>query len=144
MPLPALPIAGLLLLVTLRVATPYAAVAALTAAFFMVEIIEGAFGAAIMNVGRSDVAAAWRVLNTGGNAGGVWGGAFITGTVFAPAAAGADSILSRTCFSTLRSLAGQIALVAADGLAVIGLQFLEYQGRDDGPGAEHGSARWMP
>jgi ACS family glucarate transporter-like MFS transporter len=33
-PLLALPIAGLLLLVTLRVATPYAAVAALTVAFF--------------------------------------------------------------------------------------------------------------
>ena len=101
-PLVSLPIAGLLLLVTLRVATPYAAVAALTAAFFMVEINEGAFGAAIMNVARTDVAAAWGVLNTGGNAGGiiaqplvgfltnggVWGGAFITGSVFALVAAG--------------------------------------------------------
>jgi len=101
-PLVALPIAGLLLLVTLRVATPYAAVAALTAAFFMVEINEGAFGAAIMNVARADVAAAWGVLNTGGNAGGIiaqplvgfltnggmWRGAFITGTVFAFVAAG--------------------------------------------------------
>ena len=101
-PLVALPIAGLLLLVTLRVATPYAAVAALTAAFFMVEINEGAFGAAIMNVARADVAAAWGVMNTGGNAGGIiaqplvgfltnggaWGGAFITGTVFALVAAG--------------------------------------------------------
>ncbi len=101
-PLVTLPIAGLLLLVTLQVATPYAAVAALTVAFFMVEINEGAFGAAIMNVARSDVAVAWGVLNTGGNAGGiiaqplvgfltnggVWGGAFITGTVFALVAAG--------------------------------------------------------
>ncbi len=101
-PLVTLPIAGLLLLVTLQVATPYAAVAALTAAFFMVEINEGAFGAAIMNVARSDVAVAWGVLNTGGNAGGiiaqplvgfltnggVWGGSFITGTVFALVAAG--------------------------------------------------------
>ncbi len=101
-PLVTLPIAGLLLLVTLRAATPHAAVVALTAAFFMVEINEGAFGAAIMNVARSDVAAAWGVLNTGGNAGGiiaqplvgfltnggVWGGAFITGTVFALVAAG--------------------------------------------------------
>ena len=101
-PLVALPIAGLLLLVTLRVATPYAAVAALTAAFFMVEINEGAVGAAIMNVARADVAAAWGVLNTGGNAGGIiaqplvgfltnggmWRGAFITGTVFAFVAAG--------------------------------------------------------
>jgi len=101
-PLVTLPIAGLLLLLTLRVATPYSAVVALTAAFFMVEINEGEFGAAIMNVARSDVAAAWGVLNTGGNAGGIiaqplvgfltdggaWGGAFITGTVFALVAAG--------------------------------------------------------
>jgi sugar phosphate permease len=101
-PIVTLPIAGLLLLVTLRVATPYGAVAALTVAFFMVEITEGAFGAAIMNVARADVAAAWGVMNTGGNAGGiiaqplvgfltnggVWGGAFITGTVFALVAAG--------------------------------------------------------
>jgi MFS transporter, ACS family, glucarate transporter len=101
-PLVTLPIAGLLLLVTLRVATPYAAVAALTVAFFMIEITEGAFGAAIMNVARADVAAAWGVMNTGGNAGGIiaqplvgfltnggaWGGAFITGTVFALVAAG--------------------------------------------------------
>jgi ACS family glucarate transporter-like MFS transporter len=101
-PVVTLPIAGLLLLVTLRVATPYSAVAALTAAFFMVEINEGAFGAAIMSVARSNVAAAWGVLNTGGNAGGViaqplvgfltnsgvWSGAFITGTVFSLMAAG--------------------------------------------------------
>ena len=101
-PLVTLPIAGLLLLVTLHVETPYAAVAALSAAFFMVEINEGAFSAAIMSIARSDVAAAFGVLNTGGNAGGViaqplvgfltnggaWGGAFSTGTVFAMLAAG--------------------------------------------------------
>jgi ACS family glucarate transporter-like MFS transporter len=101
-PLVTLPIAGVLLLVALRVTTPYAAVAALTVTFFMIEITEGAFGAAIMNVARADVAAAWGVMNTGGNAGGIiaqplvgfltnggaWGGAFITGTVFALVAAG--------------------------------------------------------
>ena len=101
-PLLTLPVAGLLLLVTIHVAMPSAAVLALTAAFFMVEINEGVYGAAIMRVARSDVAAAWGVLNTGGNAGGiitqplvgfltnggVWGGAFITGTVFALVAAG--------------------------------------------------------
>ncbi len=100
-PLLALPIAGILLLVTLHVATPYAAVATLTAAFFMVEITEGAYGAAIMRVARTDVAAAFGVLNTGGNVGGivaqpimgfltnsgVWGGAFISGTGFALVAA---------------------------------------------------------
>jgi len=101
-PLVTLPIAGVLLLVALRVTTPYAAVAALTVTFFMIEITEGAFGAAIINVARADVAAAWGVMNTGGNAGGIiaqplvgfltnggaWGGAFITGTVFALVAAG--------------------------------------------------------
>jgi ACS family glucarate transporter-like MFS transporter len=100
-PLLSLPVAGALLLVTLQVATPYAAVATLTAAFFMVEITEGAYGAAIMHVARSDVAAAFGVLNTGGNIGGIlaqpvmglltssgaWGGAFASGTVFAVAAA---------------------------------------------------------
>jgi ACS family glucarate transporter-like MFS transporter len=101
-PLVSLPIAGFLLLVALRVATPYAAVAALTVTFFMIEITEGAYGAAIMNVARADVATAWGVMNTGGNAGGIiaqplvgfltnggaWGGAFITGTVFALLTAG--------------------------------------------------------
>lgn len=101
-PLVTLPAAGVLLLVTVRVATPYAAVAALFAAFFMVEINEGAYWAAMMRVARSDVAAASGVLNTGGNVGGIiaqplvgfltnsgaWGGAFMTGLVFALVAAG--------------------------------------------------------
>jgi sugar phosphate permease len=100
-PLLALPLAGLLLLVTLWVTTPYAAVATLAAAFFMVEITEGAFGAAMMHVARSDIATAWGIENTGGNVGGIitqplvgyltnggaWAGAFITGTVFAFVAA---------------------------------------------------------
>ena len=100
-PLLALPVAGILLLVTLRVATPYAAVATLAAAFFMVEITEGAYGAAVMQVARTDVAAAFGVLNTGGNVGGIiaqpimgfltnggaWGVAFMSGTVFALIAA---------------------------------------------------------
>ncbi len=101
-PLLTLPVASLLLLVTLRVATPYAAVAALVAAFFMVEINEGAYAAAMMRVARSDVAAAVGIQNTGGNVGGIitqplvgfltnggaWGGAFMTGIVFALVAAG--------------------------------------------------------
>lgn len=101
-PLLTLPAAGLLLLVTLRVATPYAAVAALTVAFFMVEINEGAYWATMMRVARSDIAAASGVLNTGANVGGIiaqplvgfltnsgaWGGAFMTGIVFALVAAG--------------------------------------------------------
>jgi sugar phosphate permease len=101
-PLLSLPLAGLLLLVTLRAATPYAAVAALVAAFFMVEVNEGAYAAAMMRIARSDVAAAVGIQNTGGNAGGIitqplvgflsnggaWGGAFMTGIVFALVAAG--------------------------------------------------------
>lgn len=100
-PVVTLPIAGALLLVTMRVSTPYAAVLALAVAFFMVEITEGAYWAATMRVARADTAAATGVLNTGGNVAGiitqpfvgyltnsgVWGGVFITGTVFAVAAA---------------------------------------------------------
>jgi MFS transporter, ACS family, glucarate transporter len=100
-PLVALPGAGILLLVTLHVATSYAAVASLTAAFCMVELTEGAYGAAVMQVARRDVAAAFGVLNTGGNVGGIiaqpimgfltstgsWSSAFISGTVFAWVAA---------------------------------------------------------
>jgi ACS family glucarate transporter-like MFS transporter len=101
-PLLALPVAGLMLLVTLWVATPYLAVAALTAVFFLIEITEGVFGAAIMRVARADIATAWGIANTGGNIGGMitqplvgfltntgaWGSAFITGTVFASVAGG--------------------------------------------------------
>jgi sugar phosphate permease len=100
-PLLALPAAGLLLLMTLWVTTPYAAVATLAVAFFMIELTEGVFGAAVMHVARTDVAAAFGVLNTGGNVGGIiaqpimgfltnsgaWGSAFISGTVFAFVAA---------------------------------------------------------
>jgi len=67
----------------------------------MVEITEGAYGAAVMQVARTDVAAAFGVLNTGGNVGGIiaqpimgfltnggaWGVAFMSGTVFALIAA---------------------------------------------------------
>jgi ACS family glucarate transporter-like MFS transporter len=102
-PLVTLPIAGVLLLVTITVTTPYAAVAALTFAFCAVEVNEGAYWAATMRVARQDTAAATGVLNTGGNVGGVitqpivgalsgagaWNAAFVTGTVFALVAAGA-------------------------------------------------------
>jgi sugar phosphate permease len=100
-PLLALPVAGIMLLVVTKVSMPSAAVLALAVAFFMVELTEGAYWASIMRVARADVAAASGILNTGGNAGGIithpvvgfltsggaWGGAFITGTVFAVVAA---------------------------------------------------------
>jgi ACS family glucarate transporter-like MFS transporter len=102
LPLATLPIAGALLLVSIHVATPYMAVAALAVAFCAIELNEGAYWAATMRVARADTAAATGVLNTGGNSGGIvaqplvgalsgigaWDGAFITGTVFALIAAG--------------------------------------------------------
>jgi ACS family glucarate transporter-like MFS transporter len=110
-PLLALPVTAVLLLVTIRVSTPTAAVLTLTVAFFMVEITEGAYGAAIMRVATADVAAAMGILNTGGNIGGiftqpivgfltdrgVWGGAFITGTAFALAAAAVWLVIHAEC-----------------------------------------------
>jgi ACS family glucarate transporter-like MFS transporter len=101
-PLVTLPLAGVLLLVTINVATPYVAVATLAVAFCAIEFNEGAYWAAAMRVARADTAAATGVLNTGGNTGGIvtqplvgalsavgaWNGAFMTGTVFALVAAG--------------------------------------------------------
>lgn len=100
-PLVTLPVAGLLLLVTIGVAAPYAAVLALMATFFMVEINEGAYWAATMRVARADTGAATGVLNTGGNMGGIisapiigalsgagdWNLTFVIGAVFAFVAA---------------------------------------------------------
>jgi ACS family glucarate transporter-like MFS transporter len=73
-PMITLPAAGLMLLVTTQVATPYSAVAALTAAFCLVECTEGAFWAATMCVAQADTAAATGVLNTGGNLAGIFTG----------------------------------------------------------------------
>ena len=101
-PLVTLPIAGLMLLVTIRAATAYAAVAALTVAFCAVEFNEGAYWAATMRVARADTGAATGVLNTGGNTGGIvcglvvgaladagsYSACFVTGTVFALVGAG--------------------------------------------------------
>jgi len=96
-PMISLPLAGLLLLVAVGVAAPYAAVLALMATFFMVELNEGPFWAATMRVARSDTGAATGVLNTGGNFAGIvsapvigalsgaghWHATFVIGAVFA-------------------------------------------------------------
>jgi MFS transporter, ACS family, glucarate transporter len=96
-PMIALPIAGILLLVTLSVTTPWSAVVALGAAFAAVEVNEGAYWAATMRIARADTGAAAGVLNTGGNAGGIvcqpvvaflsasgnWEAAFATGAALA-------------------------------------------------------------
>ena len=100
-PLVTLPLAGVMLIVTTHLATPYAAVAGLTAAFCLIEFNEGAYWAATMRVARADTAAATGVLNTGGNFGGIltgpilgylsgvgaWSGAFALGTLFCLVAA---------------------------------------------------------
>lgn len=100
-PLVALPLVGVLLLVAVRTANAYVAVAALTACFGFVEINEAAYWAASMAVGRSDSMAVGGVLNTGGTLGGIigipviaylsgqhaWGAAFAIGSVCAVAAA---------------------------------------------------------
>jgi ACS family glucarate transporter-like MFS transporter len=102
-PLIALPAVGALLLLTIAVSKPYAAVLALAAAFGAVEINEGAYWAATMRVARADTGAATGVLNTGGNLGGIlcqpivaalsaagaWNLAFATGSALALVAAGA-------------------------------------------------------
>jgi ACS family glucarate transporter-like MFS transporter len=96
-PMISMPLAGLLLLVAIGVSTPYAAVFALMATFFMVELNEGAYWAATMRVARSDTGAATGVLNTGGNVAGMvsapiigalsgagnWNLTFVIGAAFA-------------------------------------------------------------
>ncbi len=96
-PLVALPAAALLLFLAVDAANPYVAVAALTLCFAAIEMTEGPFWAAVMEVARADTMAATGVLNTGGNIGGIvatpiiaylsaqhyWTAAFLVGSVFA-------------------------------------------------------------
>jgi ACS family glucarate transporter-like MFS transporter len=103
-PLLALPCAGLLLLVTISVASPIVSVLALMATFFAVELNEGAYWAAAMRVARADTGAATGVMNTGGNLAGMvsapivgalsgsghWNATFVIGTAFA--------IIAATCW----------------------------------------------
>ena len=100
-PMVSMPLAGLLLLVAISVSAPYAAVLALMATFFMIELNEGAYWAATMRIARSDTGAATGVLNTGGNFAGIvsapivgalsgagnWNATFVIGAVFAFVAA---------------------------------------------------------
>ena len=96
-PLVALPASALLLFLAVDAANPYIAVAALTLCFAAIEMTEGPFWAAVMEVARADTMAATGVLNTGGNIGGIvatpiiaylsahhyWTAAFLIGSVFA-------------------------------------------------------------
>ena len=118
-PLVALPAAGALLLLAVHVNSAYAAVGALAVAFAAVELTEGPYWAATMQVARADTMAATGVLNTGGNLGGVvgipivtyfwnqgaWTAAFATGTVFALVAAGLWLIVDPDRHAKLRATA---------------------------------------
>ena len=100
-PLLALPVSALLLLVAVNAASPYLAVAALAACFGCIELTEGAYWGAGMNVGRGDTMAVCGLMNTGGNLGGIisipivahfsgqhqWHTAFVIGVAFAVAGA---------------------------------------------------------
>ena len=95
-PMVALPLSGLLLLITVNLSSPYAAVAALALAYAIVELCEGPFWAVTMFVARADTMSATGILNTGGNGGGLigipivaylsghgqWTTAFVIGAVF--------------------------------------------------------------
>jgi ACS family glucarate transporter-like MFS transporter len=96
-PLVALPTAGMLLLVTVHLGNPYAAVVALALCYAVIELTEGSYWATTMFIARADSMTATGVLNTGGNAGGLigipivaylsghaaWTAAFVIGTLFA-------------------------------------------------------------
>lgn len=93
-PLVALPLAGVLLLIGVESTSPYWAVGALSLAFAAIEMTEGPYSAATTAVGREHTMAAWGVVGTGGNLGGIigtplvawlsshnaWTAAFLTGT----------------------------------------------------------------
>ena len=96
-PVVSLPLAGLLLFAGVESTNPYLAVGALSLAFAAIEITEAAYSAATTAVAREHTMAAWGVVGTGGNLGGVigtplvavlsahhaWTAAFLTGTASA-------------------------------------------------------------
>jgi ACS family glucarate transporter-like MFS transporter len=102
-PLIAMPVAAVLLLVSVNAANPYWAVAGLALCFAAVELNEGAYWGAAMTVGRGETMAVSGVMNTGGNLGGIigipiigylsgehlWHAAFVVGAGFAVASAAA-------------------------------------------------------
>jgi ACS family glucarate transporter-like MFS transporter len=96
LPIVALPLAAAFLYVTVSVASPYWAIAALCLAYAIDEVNEGNYWGVAMRLEPSDSMAATAVLNMGGNLGGVMGTYFIAkissaaggwGIVFATGAA---------------------------------------------------------
>jgi ACS family glucarate transporter-like MFS transporter len=100
-PLVAMPLAGILLLITIHLNNPYLAVTALTVCYGMVELTEASYWGCVMSVGRADTMMVSGFMNTGGNLGGIigipivaylsgehlWNAAFLLGTGFAVASA---------------------------------------------------------
>lgn len=101
LPLISLPLGAIMLIAIPAVGSVALAVAALTLAFFAMEVNEGPYWAATMSIARADTGAATGVLNTGGNVGGIicqpvvaalvaggeWTSAWLSGAVFALLAA---------------------------------------------------------
>ncbi|HWN06554.1 MAG TPA: MFS transporter [Steroidobacteraceae bacterium] len=102
LPLVTLPLAALFLYLTVSLANPYWAIAALCLGFGSVELNEGNYWGVAMRLAPNDSMAATAVLNTGGNLGGVigtpviaalsaaqggWGIVFATGIVTSVVAA---------------------------------------------------------
>jgi nitrate/nitrite transporter NarK len=101
LPLLSLPLGAVMLVAIPAVGSVLLAVAALTLAFFAIEVNEGPYWAATMRVARADTGAATGVLNTGGNIGGIvcqpmvaalvaggdWTSAWLIGAAFAALAA---------------------------------------------------------
>jgi len=96
-PLIALPLAGLLQYVGVKVGNPFWAVGALSLTYCAIEMTEGPYAAATIAVAREHSMTAYGVVGTGGNLGGIigtplvawftahgaWTAAFLTGTVAA-------------------------------------------------------------
>ena len=70
-PLISLPLSGVLLLVGVHTAGVYVAVACFVLAYALIEVNEGPFGAALMQIARADSMPGFGAINTGGNLGGV-------------------------------------------------------------------------
>jgi predicted MFS family arabinose efflux permease len=77
LPLVTLPLAAIFLYLTVSLASPYWAIAALCLGFGSVELNEGNYWCVAMRLAPNDAMAATAVLNTGGNLGGVVGTALV-------------------------------------------------------------------
>lgn len=77
LPLVTLPLAAIFLYLTVSLANPYWAIAALCLGFGSVELNEGNYWCVAMRLAPNDAMAATAALNTGGNLGGVIGTALV-------------------------------------------------------------------